>query len=431
MTELSSLTGVGPKTALYLNNLGIFSYIDLINYCPHRFLDFSVSKKIVDYDLNLPATYSGKIIKFQSIYTRQRKSIQKATIADSTGNLDLIWFNQPYLDKQVVSGNTISVAGTVSLFKNKITLISPIIGNKTGRIVPIYHQSSEIKSSQIEKIIHQNFSILIKEIKESLPQKIVKQHDLINLEIALRWIHQPANQQQIKLAKIRIDLQSALYFAASSHLQKTSINAKKVSQQASKIPPLEFYYMTQSSQRSAWDVIQTELLLDTPCHRLLCGDVGSGKTIIALMAANLISHNQQISLVVAPTQILAHQHYLFFKKVLPKNTVVLLDKKNINDKFAKNSIIISTHLAFYQNPEFLKRIALLIVDEQHKFGVSQRNFLSNLIHPPHCLTLSATPIPRTLALSIYGHLQISYLAIFPTGNLTKLFGTSSQTKKML
>ena len=160
MDDLSLLKNVGPISALKLNDLGIYNYLDLLFYLPFRYLDFSKTLNISDYIFNEPATYSGIVISFNNIFTRSHKNIQRATIKDSTGTLNLIWFNQPYLSKNIIIGQNLNVAGSVTFFQNKITIVAPLIGNKTGRIIPLYHQSATLNSAWIEKTIKLNLEFL-------------------------------------------------------------------------------------------------------------------------------------------------------------------------------------------------------------------------------------------------------------------------------
>lgn len=422
MDDLSVLKNIGPISCRKLNELGIFTHCDLLFYLPFRYLDFSHTLHIANFTVGEPATYSGEIISFNNIFTKNHKNIQRATIKDSTGILNLIWFNQPYLSKNIIIGQTLSVAGSVSLFQNKPTIVAPLIGNKTGRIIPLYHQSATLNSNWIEKTIKLNLDTLLKNYSEILPKPILKKYNLFDIKTALLQIHQPDSQKLLLLAQNRLNLHQSLSLLATSTLQKQNILNKKPAYILSKIPKTNFLpYQLSSSQLIAWNEIKKDLLSPNPTHRLLSGDVGSGKTIIALLAAHLTSVNKHISLIIAPTQVLASQHFAFFKKTLPKFPIYLLNNKNKLPKIPNNAIIISTHAAFYQNEVFSKKIALLVIDEQHKFGVIQRNFLAKLKNPPHTISLTATPIPRTLALSVYGHLDISNLSHLPHWKPVKTF----------
>lgn len=422
MDELLVLKNIGAVTAIKLNNLGIFTQNDLLFYLPFRYLDFSHTLNISQLTLNEPATYSGQVISFNNIFTKSHKNIQRATIQDSTGTLNLIWFNQPYLSKSIVVGQNLSVAGSVSFFQNKATIVAPLIGTKTGRIIPLYHQSAELNSNWIERTVHLNIDTLLQNYLEIIPSSILNKYHLFDIKKALIQIHQPDSQDLLIKAKDRLSLHQSLSLLATSTLQKQNILNKKPAFILTKTPKINFLpYPLSPSQQLAWQEIQHDLLSQNPTHRLLSGDVGSGKTIIALLAAHLTSQNKHLSLIVAPTQVLASQHFAFFKKTLPKTPIFLLNNKNKLGKIPNHAIIISTHAAFYQNETFFKKIALLVIDEQHKFGVLQRNFLAKLRNPPHTISMTATPIPRTLALSVYGHLDISFLSHLPHWKPVKTF----------
>ncbi|MBI2465350.1 DEAD/DEAH box helicase [Candidatus Shapirobacteria bacterium] len=425
MSSLTTLVGIGPKTNMLFEFLGINDISKLIHFYPHRYLDFSNTKSIVELEIGTPATFSGEVINFQNVYTRAHKNIQRATIRDNTGSLNLIWFNQPYLSKTIVIGQTISIAGTPSIYQNKATVVAPLVGNKTGRIIPIYHQTTGLKSSQIEKVIHQNLPILLKPVNELLPKSIINKYQLLHQTEALKQIHQPSNPSQLSLAQTRINLNQSLSLLSLSHLQKQTTSKQKPAYLLTTAAQTDFLpYDLSPSQQIAWNEVKSDLLGKRPAHRLLSGDVGSGKTIVAILAAHLTSTNNQLTLLVAPTQILAKQHYTSFSTLLKKCPVLLLDNKSKLKSVPSNAIIISTHAAFYQQENLLKKVALLIIDEQHKFGVSQRNFLNKYKNPPHSLSLTATPIPRTLALSIYGHLDVSTLSHLPRWQPVKTFVVS-------
>lgn len=423
MDELLALRNVGPISYRKLNDLSIFTPTDLLFYLPFRYLDFSHTLNIADTIIGEPATYSGQVVSFQNIFTRSHKNIQRASIKDKTGILNLIWFNQPYLAKDIVVGQNLAVAGSTSIFQNKITIVAPLVGQKTGRIVPLYHQSATLNSSWIAKTIVLNLDDLLKNYQETLPATILTKYKLFDIKTALRHIHQPTQLELLDKAQSRLNLHQSLSLLAQSELQKQNIKSKKPAFILTKVPRTNFLpYPLSSSQKIAWLEIKKDLLSHRPTHRLLSGDVGSGKTIIALLAAHLTSFNQHISLIIVPTQVLASQHFVFFKKTLPESKVFLLKNKSKLPPIPSGAIIISTHAAFYQDKELLRKIALLIIDEQHKFGVIQRNFLSKFCSAePHTISMTATPIPRTLALSVYGHLDISYLNHLPHWKPVKTF----------
>ena len=247
-------------------------------------------------------------------------------------------------------------------------------------------------------------------------------YKLSPLPDSLKQIHFPDSQSQLESARLRLSLDEILSLLARSYLERQSwanfmpkftlknySTTKLINSLPFKLTP---------SQLQAWKEIKHDLTSETKVtNRLLSGDVGSGKTIIALLASYLSSQNHHQSLILAPTEILAKQHLATFKKYLPKTPIFLLTAKNkISTKIPKNAIIIATHAALFQKEKFIKDIALLIIDEQHKFGVKQRSFLSSQ-NPPHTISMTATPIPRTISLTILGNLDVSTLASPPQNRL--------------
>ncbi len=422
MVSLSGIPHLGPKTIEKLNRLGIFSSQDLLYHFPHRYIDFSHCSKISDSVVNSNVTVTGTVIYFKNIFTRNHKNIQKAVIEDSSGQLDLIWFNQPYLSKNLVIGQKFSFAGTVSLYLNKKTIISPVYGQyNTGKIIAVYPETSGLNSTWFRKTISANLSALLPN-KDPLPSFILKKYKLVDLSSALTQIHQPDNQSLLQKAKYRLGLDEILSLQSQSYLlrqswesQTPAFTFKDFSKIDSFIKKLPFKLT--ASQINAWQEIKQDLLSSTPANRLLQGDVGSGKTIIALLSCLLAHLNRSTSLLIAPTEILAQQHFQTFSQLLKKLPIVLITGKTKHKNIPKGSIVIATHAAIYRQSSFKNHIGLLIIDEQHKFGVAQRSFLSKSLHPPHCLTMTATPIPRTISLTVLGNLNLSQLKELPSGRL--------------
>jgi ATP-dependent DNA helicase RecG len=420
MPSLESLKGIGPKTKSYLQKMGIMSPKNLLFHFPHRYLDFSHIFKIKDLKLDIPVTVKGTIISFQNIFTRRGKNLQKAIIKDDTGELSLIWFNQPYLSKTIKIGDLIQIAGQVTLFQNHPTLISPRLNpNATGKILPIYPVTAHLSSATLAKIITSNLDDLLSNIVDSFPSKILQSFSLMPLKDALREIHQPTSIKLLSLAQNRLRIGEFLSILAFSYDQKVKTSTKlptfilknkiKVDTLIKKLP-----FILTPSQYQSWQELKNDLLASTPGHRLLCGDVGSGKTIVAILGCYLNSLNNYQSLYLAPTEILARQHFNTFKKILPTLPIHLLTSKNKIKNISDNAIIISTHAALYLPQNFFKKLSFLVVDEQHKFGVEQRNAFNSGSKLPHTLTMTATPIPRTLSLTLFGHLDISRLEKLPS-----------------
>ncbi|MEI8067782.1 MAG: ATP-dependent DNA helicase RecG [Candidatus Shapirobacteria bacterium] len=432
MDSLSQIPGIGPKILEKLKRLNINSAQDLLYHFPSRYIDFSKSVKINSVLENNNVTITGQVLDFKNIYTRNGKNLQKATISDDTGRIDLIWFNQPYLSTSIKTGETLSFAGTVSLFQNKKTIIAPEYGQyNTGKIIAIYPETSGLSSKWFRKTIQTQIKNLIAPIKETLPTELIKKFKLIDLKTALEEIHCPKNSQTLEQTRTRLateeilSLQIRSYLSKKDWLQKSPKNNFKITKTIDqKIKTLikSLPYELTSCQTKVIDEIFSDLSNKKQVmNRLLQGDVGSGKTIVALMACYLAHLNNCLSVIVAPTEILAQQHYQNFESILKgKNIPIFLltgSKKVDLKKIPKNGIIISTHAIIYQKNDLTNEISLLIIDEQHKFGVKQRSFLNSSLKLPHCLTMTATPIPRTISLTLLGNLDISTIDTLPQNRL--------------
>ncbi len=432
MDSLKQIAGIGSKTKEKLIRLKIATPQDLLHHFPSRYVDFSHSIKIIEAQENETVTVTGKIIYFKNIFTRFGKNLQKATIQDNTGTLDLLWFNQPYLSNTIIIGETLSFAGTVSLFQKKKTIIAPEYGKyNTGKIIAVYPETSGLTSKWFRKTIQTNITSLLSDVQETLPSILIKKYKLMDLKSALKQIHLPTTLNVLNEARTRLALDEILALQAESFLNKLDWSKKrpKITFKYGKDIEKKFDSLIKSlpfeltdSQIKVWQEIKSDLTAkDKITNRLLQGDVGSGKTIVSLFACYLAHLNNSLSILIAPTEILAQQHYRTFTKVLEKFKVpifLLTGSKKLDLKtIPKNSIIISTHAAIYKKSNLENDVALLIVDEQHKFGVKQRSFLGSSLTPPHCLTMTATPIPRTISLTMLGNLDLSIIDVLPQNRL--------------
>lgn len=428
MIKLPHIAGIGPKTLEKLHRLNINSTQQLLYHFPHRYIDFRHIIPISQVKENQNVTIHGQITFIQNIYTKNHKNIQIATVTDSTGQINLMWFSQPYLLHNLKKGMTMSFAGTTSSYRHRLAIMVPIFGQyHTGKIIAIYPETSGLTSNWFRKTIQQNLVRLTQNITDPIPLAIRKKQHLIHLQKALTHIHLPSNPHQLTAGQIRLKLEEILCLQASSHLQKqhwqqlspkfvlhlSAKHSQKIDRLISSLP-----FKLTSSQIKVWQEIKTDLLSSTiPANRLLQGDVGCGKTIIALLACYLTHLNRHLSLFLAPTEILARQHYQTFQKIFKNRSVpvkLLTNSSKLNlKKISANSIIISTHAAIYQKKQLKNKTAFLVVDEQHKFGVKQRSFLSKSITPPHILTMTATPIPRTISLTMLGNLSLSTITTSP------------------
>lgn len=433
MDSLTQIPGIGSKTLTKLNKLNIFTPKDLLYHFPYRYVDFSHITFINNTNENKAVTITGKLLSFQNIFTKSHKNLQKAVVSDKTGQINLLWFNQPYLSKNFKVGEIYSFAGTVSLFQNKKTIISPVSGQfSTGKIIAIYPETSGLTSNWFRKTIQNILPQLINNTTDNLPFEIIKNYQLLDLSTSLTQIHLPSNSKMLQLARYRLSIDEILSLQANSYLSKKLWLTKKpqvhiktnhsMDQKINKLIDTLPFQLT-ISQKKVWQEIKTDIINPNKVtNRLLQGDVGSGKTIVALLACYLTYLNQSLSLMIVPTEILAQQHFQTFKNILKhaKIPLFLLTGTSKIDfkKVPKDAIIIATHAAIYQKDKINHQVGLLIIDEQHKFGVKQRSFLGNSISLPHCLTMTATPIPRTISLTMLGNLDISIIESLPQNRLS-------------
>ena len=432
MDSLFQIPGIGPQTITKLTKLKIEKPTDLLYHFPHRYIDFSHITNINKTTDNENATITGKLISFQNIFTRSHKNLQKAIVADSTGQINLLWFNQPYLSKNFKVGETYSFAGTVSLFQNKKTIISPVYGQyHTGKIIAVYPETSGLSSTWFRKTIQTHLPHFLSNITETLPLNIIKSYKLLDLKESLSQIHLPQNLDILTKARNRLAIEEILKLQIHSYLSKKDWLAKtpktklvlspSIDKKIQKLITSLPYKLTPSQSQVLLEIMSDLTNYQKVTNRLIQGDVGSGKTILALIACFLTHLNDSLSLFIAPTEILANQHFDIFQKTLKSFKVPILlltgSKKIDLKKIPKDGIIIATHAAIFQKNILEDKVALVIIDEQHKFGVKQRSFLSSSIHPPHCLTMTATPIPRTISLTMLGNLDISTITSLPKKRL--------------
>ncbi|MFC1700687.1 ATP-dependent DNA helicase RecG [Patescibacteria group bacterium] len=435
-TKIEQLKRVGPEYLRKLRKVGIKTIGDLLYYFPYRYDDYSQIIPIENLQIGEVSTIQGKVLEINNIRTWKRKmNITEAIVQDDSGAIRAVWFNQPYLAQTIKQDCVINLSGKISLSKKNICFSNPtyeIIHNDdfthTGRLIPIYHETQGLSSRYLRYLI-KPYLYLTNEINDFLPLQIRNEFNLIDLNTAINQIHFPNNLNTAKSAKERLAFDELLLIQLTILKQKQNLSKQKAI-------PISFnkelikkfvknlpFKLTNDQRISAWEIFQ-DISKNEPMNRLLNGDVGSGKTIIAIMTALETAKAGYQTAIMAPTEILAKQHFNTFTKTL-KNTKVktcLLtgsssNKEKIKQEISdgKIDIIIGTHAIIQKNLDF-KNLAISIVDEQHRFGVRQRAALQNSLKAiPHLLSMTATPIPRTLTLTIYGDLNISMLKQMPKG----------------
>ncbi len=457
-SKIEQLNKIGPVYQKRLTKLGIKTIRDLFFHFPHRYEDFSQIKPISQIKLGEKTVIQGIIKQIQNTRTWQKRiTLTEALIQDKSGTIKAIWFNQPFLINSLKTGKKVNLAGKI-IFKDKTLLISNPIHEiitpykhptHTQRLVPIYHETSGLSSRYLRFIIRSVLS-LANRFTEFLPGLVLKEYQLINLSQAIRQIHFPDNLKSAEQARQRLAFNELFLTQLTTLSQKQKIkqksalkinfNQKLIKSFVDQLP----FKLTDSQRIAAWEIFQ-DLQKPQPMNRLINGDVGSGKTVLAIMAALQTSQAGYQTAIMAPTEILACQHFKAFQKLLKQNKlkIGLLTGSDIQTdgisipKLSKNkqrlwlkqqikqgkiNILIGTHALIQESVSF-KNLALAIIDEQHRFGVAQRAALQNKIYQlkdnlpaiPHLLSMTATPIPRTLTLTIYGDLDISLIKELPKG----------------
>ncbi len=433
-TPIRYLKGVGPKMANRLQRLGIMTLRDLIYYFPFRHQDYSLITRIDSLRAGESVTVSGEIIEIKNNYTRFGKQIQKAKVKDHSGTVEVVWFNQPYLVKNLAPRTWVNLSGKANQFGNKLSLISPSYEITpatdfqpihTARLVPIYPETHGVNSKYLRKIIAQALRQIGNEIKEFLPKKIINKYCLTPEKRAVSEIHFPKDKFFLKKARKRLAFDEFLFIHLNNLLKKNTWKRQKTNFKLQTYPEkIEkmlkgLPFKLTKAQEKAVEEIFTDLGRGIPMNRLLQGDVGSGKTVVAAISCYLAFLNKTQAVFMAPTEILANQHFKTFEKILkPLGVKTKLLTSTTSRKKSKETVradvLIGTHALIFNQADF-NNLSLVIVDEQHRFGVGQRTKLIKKGKSPHFLSMTATPIPRTVALTFYGDLSLSFLDEMPLG----------------
>jgi ATP-dependent DNA helicase RecG len=443
--SVDKLKGVGPALAAKFHRLGVDSIEDLLRYFPRRYQDYSEVTPIVNLRPG-QVTVKGKFKQVRGRYARRRLHITEGVLSDSTSSVRVIWFNQPYRAEAISPADEYFVSGNFELGRQRLQIMNPSAEKvsdfqaHTARIIPVYRESKDVKSTEIRRAIKAALQSKIKMVS-TLPAAIEKEYKLGNLERALTQVHFPENAKDVEAAKRRLGFEEIFELILAHLLIKQETNQEKAlpvpfKQDLAKdfVKHLPFE-LTGSQRVTTWEAYQ-DIEKSKPMNRLVEGDVGSGKTVVAAMlAAMTMKEGMQVA-VMAPTEILARQHAKTFydlleplglsKKVsLLVGSMSTAQKATAHAKIKSGEVqcIIGTH-ALIQDKVDMHSLALVVVDEQHRFGVEQRKkLLKKAGHMPHMLSMTATPIPRSLALTVYGDLDISILKDKPPGRqpaITKL-----------
>ena len=439
-SPITDLYRVGQTTSKLLKKLGLNTVNDLLFYFPFRYEDFSERVKIADLTDGASANVSGTIELIQNRKSVRRKMyLTEALISDETDSLKVVWFNQLFLTRSYKVGDKVSLAGRVSESYGALTMMSPVIekiydGNliHTSGLIPNYHLTANLTQKQIRFLVREVID-LADRAAEWLPEDIKTHLHLLDLGAALHQIHFPKNLAEVTAAQQRLGFAELFLRQLKAQMIKRELKTRQAlaisfrEADTKKFVDSLPFKLTDDQRKAAWEILQ-DLAQPVPMSRLLEGDVGSGKTLVVILALLNVALNKKQGLLMVPTAILAQQHFDTISRLLAPFAlkISLLTQSHKDPAAATADIIIGTHALIQKNIKF-SRLALAVVDEQHRFGVAQRqkilDFNSAAGLTPHFLSLTATPIPRSLALAIYGDLDLSVIKEQPAGRrpiITKL-----------
>ena len=453
-TPLRELKGVGEKTEKLFQKIGITTAEELLRYYPRTY-------DIYEEPVEIASAEEDKIVSIRvtiatGIYINQVRNLQvlTTTVADASGRLPVAWFNAPYLRGTLKKGSVFILRGKITRKKGRPQMEHPEIFTPAAyeeiihSMQPVYGLTKGLSNKMITKLVHQILDTRPLH-GEYLPEEIRERYQLADANYAIRTIHFPKNMQELLTARKRLVFDEFLLFVLAIQL------LKEKTEEAPNTFPMKPVWTTEEiieglpydltgAQKNVWHEIERDLSGHKLMSRLVQGDVGSGKTVIAFLAMVLSAENGFQSALMVPTEVLANQHYEGFLKLMEEQNItschsVLLtgsttarQKREIYQKIAAGevNVIIGTHALIQEKVEY-KNLGLVITDEQHRFGVRQREALTTRGNPPHVLVMSATPIPRTLAIILYGDLDISIIDELPAKRLpikNCVVGTSYRPK---
>jgi ATP-dependent DNA helicase RecG len=457
-TPIENLKYVGSFYEKKLHKLKIRTLGDLLFYFPERYEDFSLIRKIDEVKINENVCVQGVVMDIGQERSFQKKmTIVKALLQDDSSNIELVWFNQPFINKNLKKGDHIIVSGKVVLSRNNLYL-SPTTWEKItedmkhlGRVMPIYKETKGLSSKYLRFLIKPLIDAFKDKLPETLPDEVIKENDLLDFQTAFEQIHFPTSLKMAEKAKYRFAFEKLFYLSLFSLKKRSEIETEKAQKLEIKKDHIErvkkslAFTLTNAQEKTIKQILK-DLNIAHPMNRLVQGDVGSGKTVVAAIAAlNCIKNKSQVVLM-APTEILAKQHFKtifdilknfnvnvglltgkedkFYSYKLKNDTIEISREKllkkcengDIDFLVGTQALIAKTNKKTKTKVKF-KNLALVVVDEQHRFGVKQRAELckENNAKIPHLLSMTATPIPRSLALTIWGDLDLSIIDELPKG----------------
>jgi ATP-dependent DNA helicase RecG len=436
-SPLTDIKGIGDAVAKKLAGLGLHTVGDLIDNYPRRYNDFSQVTKIADLQPGA-ITIEATISQVKGRYVRRGMHITEAVATDGEESVRLVWFNQPYREASIKAGQPYFISGVYELSRSRFAVMNPsmeLVSEfpvNTARIVPIYRETKGVTSNQLRKYLREAVP-LIRTMPETLPAWLIQNENLLSLSKALEAMHFPADNHQLEQARKRLGFEEVFELSLASLLNKhelmqdTSLSIPFDDQLAKKFVGHLPFTLTDAQRKVVWQIYQ-DMQKTQPMNRLVEGDVGSGKTVVATMAALMaMAEGFQVALM-APTELLARQHAeTVFKLLEPlgmaDQVTLLVGGMNTKQKNAAYQHIADGHVKFIigthaiiQEKVDMHKLGLVVIDEQHRFGVEQRKkLMAKAGHMPHLLSLTATPIPRSLALTLYGELDVSIIDAKPPG----------------
>ena len=431
---ITILKGIGPTKAKQFANLNIFTLGDLICHFPRGYEDRTQLKTIEKLEVDTPACFKAMVMNTpRTSHIRKGLDLTKVQVADHTARLNLTFFNNKYVVEQLQYGKEYIFYGAVSGDFIGYNMTNPVFERldapavTTRRVLPIYPLTAGLSNASVLKAVQQAL-MLCDPPEEILPEPVRQKFGILPAERAYRAIHEPQSMAEAEMAKKRLIFEEFFVFSAGLSLMRAA-RAEKKTAPYTNLEMRPFYaslpFTLTGAQQRAVEDIRRDFGRGAPMNRLVQGDVGSGKTMVAAAAAYLAAGNHKQTALMAPTEILAEQHFASLDRLFAPMgiTVALLtgsqtpkQKKNVRERIENGEvqIVVGTHALISDATKF-QDLGLVIADEQHRFGVGQRSKLSSKGEDPHLLVMSATPIPRTLALLMYGDLEVSILDELPPG----------------
>lgn len=468
--KISTLPKTGPTLVRALKSIGIETVSQLLTYYPNRYLDFSKFTFIQDLQAGEVVTIRGGIKNIGSRFAfPSRKTICEALISDATGSLKVTWFNQGYIAQTLKKGDEVLLSGKVDYYKNLVQLTNPAyekVGPEhlhTGRLVPLYKLPEGVFPKSFRALVNASLAAT-NALEDIIPASVRSSYHILDMPAATRELHFPSSPERLLKAKTRLAFEESFIQQLAVEQHKLNLQAlaapniltdiASIKSQLAQLP----FHLTTGQKKALWQILQ-DLEHKHPMNLLLQGDVGSGKTIVALLAAlQVIQNGYQVALLV-PTEVLAKQHFASITTQLrhlgslaPKMGLLTRSFQTVGARASTKTrllkqlrqgtlqLVIGTH-ALLEDTISFKRLALVIIDEQHRFGVEQRRSLTNIQSPgvsknpsttkwyPHLLSMSATPIPRTAALAVYGDLKITTIDELPKNRLPIKTWVVPETKR--